>query len=340
MNSKHRLLPRVFKALSADDGYEPGLHRLSDELREEKPARFLRFYYEEILGRSPERPERAQERVDTPARPISEFLSSDEFMFRHDLTLQKEYAHLERALFLHVRKAGGTTLIEALRSDKRYCPICLFPGYDNGYFSDRLEYLRKTIIRLESPDARYVFTFGHPPASHIISNKLKRGWDSAFTVLRNPVDAGVSMLNFLLTKVCSSSNHPNNLAWREKLGFPPNEAVSEKAVDTLIPNIVRLLVDVNPMCSILGQEATMRSAIDTVAILDLKIIKFPQLDEYIKSIGIKQHRRMNVSKRYIELENIDRRTRLDLFDKLSEDIKFYAWVERHATAGDGPWVRI
>ena len=135
-----RLFSRILEPLAATHGYAAGLERLGERLRAEEPARFLRFYYEEILGRSPETAQLALLPVDSPADTIRALLSSDEFMYNHDIVFQRGFPNLTREFFLHVPKSGGTSIFQAFASDKRFCPLHLFPGFDNGWFADRLGY--------------------------------------------------------------------------------------------------------------------------------------------------------------------------------------------------------
>jgi hypothetical protein len=335
------LLARVFRALVDPDGYDAGLRRLDEDLRRRGPSQFARFYIEELLGRSPDTAVVAQEIVLSPSRRIREILSSNEFMAQHDIVLQREFAHLSREFFFHIPKSGGTTVFEAFRSDSRFCPIHLFRGYDNGWFAERLGYLRNTILRLTDPHARHMFVYGHPSATRMLSNNLKRGWDTAFTILRDPIDACLSWINYVLTLVATRPTHPDVIRWRNSLGMAEEPFVSDRsAVIKLVPRIVELIVPSNPICGILGIEPCLESVLDTAAILDLKIIRFEQIDEFIRFRGITRHERRNVSTRHIEFSDLDQGIRLAMYEKSSEDIKLFDWVSRHAHAGDGPWFEL
>jgi hypothetical protein len=338
---RHRvLLPRVISALADTEGYLVGLKRLSEELKSQGPTQFWRFYYEEILARSPETAELARKPISSPVDAICAMLRSDEFMQKHDIVLQREFPQLTRDIFLHVPKSGGTTIFHAFESDDRFCSLHVFPN--PHWFADRLGYLRKTIIRLLNPKARYVCLWDHPPAIRFMQNRLKRGWDNAFMILRDPIDASVSWINYVLTQVATNaSTHGDAASWRRELNVPETaDAKDRGAAVRLIPKIVELFVPSNAICTMLGREPSLESALETAAILDLKIIRIEQADEYIRYRGITGYRRMNESVRFVEFSDLDRQTQFALYDKNGEDLKFCAWASRHAVAGEGPWVTL
>ncbi len=96
----------------------------------------------------------------------------------------------------------------------------------------------------------------------------------------------------------------------------------------------------NPTCQALGTEPLLESVLDNAAILDLRIIRVQQIDDYIRHRGITRFDRANISTRYVELSDLDRRLRLTMYDKNAEDLKFYDWVGRHMSPGDGPWFEL
>jgi hypothetical protein len=334
------LLSQVFRALTDPDGHSAGLKRLGEELKDEGPTQHWRFYYEEILGRSPETVTLAQMPVDAPTDAICAMLTSDEFLEKHDIVLQREFPQLTRDLFLHIPKSGGTTIFHAFESDDRFCSLHLFP---NPYwFSDRLGYLKNTIRRLTNSKTRYVCLWDHPPAVRFLQNRLKRGWDNAFMTLRDPIDAGVSWINYVLTHVTNdASTHGEAITWRRQLGLPERPDIKSRAAAlSLIPKIIDLFVPPNAICTTLGRAPNLESALEMAMILDLKIIPLVQVDDYIRYRGIGTYRRMNESERFVELFDLDHRSRVALYDKNDEDLKFYAWTVRHAITGPGPWLKL
>lgn len=221
-----------------------------------------------MLGHSPVTAEAVLELVLFPSRRIRELLASNEFMDQHDIMLQREFSHLSREFFFHIPKSGGTTVFEAFRSDHRFCPIHLFRGYDNGWFPVRLGYLRDTILRLKDPQARHVFVYGHPSTSRILGNNLKRGWDTAFTILRDPIDACLSWINYVLTLVSSRPTHPDVIRWQTALGLSEEPFLPDRRTAVaLAPRIAELIVPSNPMCTILGADSDLQSVLDNAMVL-------------------------------------------------------------------------
>ncbi len=335
------VLSRALRALAHQDGYTVGLNQLGEVLQTQGPSRFSRFYYEEILGRSPEAAVFAQETIADPGRRIAELLCCAEFMSLHDIVLQKEFSHLSREFFLHVPKSGGTTTFWALASDERFCPIHLFPGFDNGWFTNRLEYLRETVVRLLNPQAQYVIGFGHPAVSRVLENNLKRGWDNVFTILRDPIETALSWVNYVLTQLSIDPGHPDVVSWRNILELPEETfSLDRHTVLELAPKIIERIVPGDPACNILGVAPRLGSVIETASVLGLKIIRFDQVDDYIRYRGVGACKRMNVSERLIEMSDLNQPTRLKIYDKNAEDLKLYDWVSRHGVPGEGPWCEL
>lgn len=332
---KHRiLLPEIFRAITDVTGYNAGLQRLGRELATQASARSRRFYYEEILGRSPEDAVFALDPIDDPAECIRYLLCSDEFMSEHDIILQREFPNLTREFFLHVPKSGGTTILQAFGSDRRFCLLYLFPGFDNGWFEDRLHYLRTAVSRLLHQEAQYVVVGGHLTAQRIITHHLKRGWDSAFATVRDPIESSVSWVNYVLTLLATDPNHPDVAAWRSILEIPPKrEFTDRRAALDLAPRIIDRLVPSNAICTALGRTPDFISAVDTATVLDVKMIRIEQIGDFLRSRGITRFESRNVSHKHVAWSDLDHKTRSMLYDKNSEDLKFYDWVTRHTTQG-------
>ena len=201
--------------------------------------------------------------------------------------------------------------------------------------------MRDTILRLINPEAQYLFMAGHPPATRVLNHRLKRGWDNVFTTLRDPIEIGTSWINYVLTSFAKAPTHPDVVAWRRTLKLPDDAVVADlNAAIDLAPMIVQHIVPMNAICGTLGTERSLQSALDTAAILDLKIIRLEQIDDYIRWRGIKHHEKMNVSDKFVEFTDLDRLTRFALYNKVTEDLKFVDWVDRHAVPGDGPWFKL
>ena len=325
----------------APDGYSAGLRRLGEQLIEEAPARFKRFYYEEILGRSPESSELAREPVRSPADCVKDFLSSDEFLGMHDVVLQRAFPNLARELFLHVPKSGGSTIFHAFDADRRFCPLHLYHGYDNGWFTDKLGYLRDVVLRLSDPRTQYALIYGHPPATRIINNRLKRGWDNVFTTLRDPIDACVSWVNYVLTLLRDDPNHPDVVTWRNTLDVADDRVFANREdLLQLGPRIVERIIPCNAICTTLGRTGSLDSALETAVILGVKFVRIENINDYLHSRGITSPVIRNMSKKFLALSDLDYATRVALYDRISEDLKLYDWIGRFGVQGGGPWLEL
>ena len=211
---------------------------------------------------------------------------------------------------------------------------------DAGWVPDKLQFLSETLKRLLRPETQFIALRGHPRAKDIVEGKLKRSQDSIFTVLREPFDAAVSMVNHILTQIGSDGKRPDGQYWREKLGISGRWLGDAIGAKKLLPAIVENFINTNQMCSQLGFDGTLSSAIDTIQRLDINIVLLDGLSNYLKYLGIESYQNENISTKYILAGDMEQSIRLRLYDKIGEDLKLYDLIKRRGVGKDHPWTTL
>ncbi len=334
------ILRAALDALTDPGGIDAGLSRFGRSLGCLPEARFARFYYEELLRRSPESQAVAITPVEDPAAIIAAFLCSDEFIRRHCQLVLNEFGHLHRDLVIHVPKTGGTTLSAALQSTPEYARIA-----DDGYVlsqpMDRLLYLWDRIVDLSRPEATKVYIDSHINANYIIGNSLKRGQDKVYGLLRNPVEIAISFVNYILTCLTPGFAHHENPRRREWLGLAEDEFVATPAQGVaLAPKIIERMLPEQQLCMWFGTESSCESAIATSIILDVEFIEMAKVDEFIAYKGLRPAQKHNVSHRFVTLSDLEERARQMIIDRTREDMRFFEWIREHRIPSAGPTFKL
>jgi hypothetical protein len=335
LDGQHSTLGHVLRALLDENGYDTGLDRLGAALAQNQNATKQRFFYEEILKRNPESFEAAMIEVASPADAIRGFLSSEEFVIRHNKLLLDEFADLKRELIIHVPKSGGTTLMNSYQRHAAYASLA-DEHYVLANCTDRLDYYRGRVEDLTRPGVTSVVITGHVKAPFIFENGLKRGNDEIFSILRDPVDSSVSFVNYILTELKSGSAHRENESRRVLLGLGPDEPIEgPEMVQRLARAIVENLMPSQNLCSMFSRYDKFDDAANMIAILGVRFIPVDKLDQFMTEKGLPFERRENVSSRFLEFSDIARSTRMLIYEKIGEDLKLYSWLERNVSAQSG-----
>lgn len=333
-------LGRVLHALTDSDGYEVGLDRLGVELAKLVQAKKQRFFYEEILKRSPEGYDAAMADVNSPSDAIRGFLCSEEFVVRHNKLFLDEFAHLKRELIVHVPKSGGTTLLNGYQRHSSYASLA-DEHYVLANCADRLDYYRGRAEDMRRPEVKSVVITGHVRAPFILENGLKRGCDEVYSILRNPVESAVSFVNYIITELMSGSGHAENASRRGILGLSPDEPIEGREMMLrLSAAIVDKLMPSQNLCSMFSRYDKFDDAAQTIAVLDVRFIPIERLDDFMTLKGLPFTRRDNVSKSFFKFCDIDRDTQMLIFEKIGEDLKLYNWLTRHADTELRPYFQV
>ena len=166
---------------------------------------------------------------------------------------------------------------------------------------------------------------------------LKRSRDNVFTMLRNPVDAAISHINYIFTIINSFPDRVDSKDIMQKLDIEDGEKITLHRARELCPRVIEQFVT-NLACLSLGTHPTFRSSVEMAQCLGIKISLISQLDDICSYYDVKKVEDCNVSDKFISLCDLPLSVRLYLFDKVGEDIKLLELVVRHTPLCEGlPW---
>jgi hypothetical protein len=301
------------------------LSRIRERLEAYPAAGYRRYYYEAILGRSPESAHLAAERVDNRLQCALDFIKSDEFAFGHFGLLRQLYPELPAKYFLHVPKSGGSTVIASQAASGDFA-LVMTPALVFDHCDDRLAYYGRMIASLRR-GVRFFGLKGHPSGAFLIANCLKRENDEVFSVLREPFSTIISYINYILT-VVSKRDDELSRAWLQN--FTQMDIDFGKTIpDDILLRILKSIVPDNPICRALSGHASASMAIECIEILDIKIVGLSDLEKYLRMSGWPEVNSQNISTKYITNVTVSSTLRASIEAHIEEDEKLF----RHLNGG-------
>ncbi|MBG0791970.1 hypothetical protein IYY11_00400 [Methylocystis sp. H62] len=322
-------LSEVLEALRHPDGPGAGIKALGFLWEKNSAARYRRFYYEQILQRTADSAISARAPVSNPGAAIAEMLCSDEFINGSVGTLANEYRHLKRMIYVHIPKSGGTTVMNAFIDDPRHAIVYMPRAIFEGHNARRMDILAEEAKALHDPRVRNIVFFGHPTVRDIMLYKLKRGTDTIFSTIRDPIDSAISALNYSITLINEYSDRADSLDLRKQLGLTGDRKLETR--DELA-NFAEVFFDKilmgNIACATLGREPTANSAIEWIQILGIEIFPISALGALLNRFGVPTERIDNKSTEYVKFEQLPLASQVKLYNIFSEDLKLFYFLER------------
>lgn len=319
----------VLAALRHPDGPRAGIKALGALWEKNSAARYRRFYYEQILLRAADSASSATGAISDPAVAIEAMLCSDEFIIRSAGVLTNEYRHLKRIVFLHIPKSGGTTIVNTLIADPRYAIVYMPRVIFEAQKDQRLDMLAKAAKSLHDPRAENIVFFGHPTVRDVLQYNMKRGADSIFSTLRDPIDTAISALNYSLTILNTYGGRADSVAVRNKLGLASDHKLETRdELASFAEAFIDKMLMQNIACATLGKEPTASSAIECIQILGIEIAPIAALGDVLNRFGFTSERIDNKSTEYIKFEHLPLASQAKLYDRFSEDLKLYHFLKR------------
>jgi len=285
--------------------------------------------YYSILGRLPET---GQVAVSDPALSIAEefgsMLQSPEFQENIVRIFLTAFPELRRFIFIHVPKCAGSHLIDTL--GKRYSHIGQNTSSRNWIPKSHLFDTLKNISLSIQNNTHSIFVFGHVCLDWYLERELIRPEDSAFTIVRNPVDIVISNTNYIIRRLLENpeAQDPDVKEWTGLLGLGRIKADAPHELRGLALEIL-----MNPavthgslLCHMLG-NGDARSAIDSLIRCDLEITEIGRYNLWLEEKwGIPPGPKRNVSPSIINRENLENEYFDYILDITREDRKLYALI--------------
>jgi hypothetical protein len=327
--------PREFFQLFADYTPDRGLRGMLQDL--DFAGVEPRRVYFALLGRAPEKREFA---VPPPGFSALEKLArgfaSDEFRANVIPRFLEAFPEKQRLLFLHIPKTAGSELAARIRGKYPYLTYQLLqPG--RGSEDEICQHIRNAVIGLAGSD--HLLVLGHNTLERYRTWRAIRYEDQLFGVLREPLGAIISQVNYVLTRMFSKETRldPDALGWRRKFQVgDADQAISKPAAVELAGRVLRSqgVVPPNVACRFLGGP-TAEAALERAICYDVELTDTAHLDAWCQEKwGIDRQTRSNVSQRYVVLDDLPLADREHIASITAEDARLYAAVqERMARLG-------
>lgn len=290
-----------------------------------------RFYYEALLGRSPETAALALGDVEDKAETVKSFLRSKEFADIHIKLFRNFFPDRSASIFLHIPKTGGTTAINSMALSGKFVNIQT-PEHVSLHYTNCLLYYAEIFSQLRSSKKDF-FVLGHPSASFVIDGALKREGDHIFTFIRDPYELIISWINYSLTLAYKQAKQESGFAQRVDAQEVRNVigdewcASTPKISEDLICQVIQNIIFDNPICQTLGAKPNFISAIDTCARLNIEVSFLSDLKPFLQRNGFPTPDDQNVSIKFLNRESVTRKIFEMIHGKISEDYKFYMYMK-------------
>lgn len=269
-----------------------------------------------------------------PAERMRELILSNPFRQFTVRNFLDAFPEVPRLLFVHVPKCAGTDLTWALR--QRHFSIDSTVENPHWYtVEQRLSYLADLAGSAGFADA--IFVRGHVPLRYYVNQSLIRPGDQVFTVLRDPADVIISMVNYVLTRFRDDPTGatPDTRQWLANMGMrqvPPD--LAEAGWRDLARRVLRQprVVADNILCNALGR-GDAASAMELLIASDIEITDLSRYDAWLaERWNIPRSARANESVKFISRNSLAADDLALIETKITEDRALYNAVRPHIDA--------
>lgn len=271
-----------------------------------------------------------------PRDHLQDLLLSDAFQTELIPLVLRAFPEKRRLIFVHIPKCAGTDLTFHFRA--RY------PSMDRSLADaewtskpNMLRRIARVVAHLRTSDS--IFVHGHINLRDHIAANVIRPTDHAFTIVRDPLAAAMSQINYVLTRfdedIAAGKLRPDTAEWTRIMDLGATPA---RMTDSFIKRVTRAalrnedLVLPNTLCQWLGAEGA-QPVVDRLASYNVEVTDVERYNEWLRaSWGIDASTRWNASKPFIALRDLATDDVAYLNSITREDQRFYQTVERILSA--------
>jgi hypothetical protein len=271
-----------------------------------------------------------------PRDHLHELLLSEAFQTGLIPLFLRAFPEKRRLIFVHIPKCAGTDLsfhfrarhpsLERSLTDPAWTPK---PAM--------LRRIARVVAHLRTADS--IFVHGHINLADHIAADIIRPTDRVFTVIREPLAAAISQVNYILTRfeedLTGGQLRPDTAEWSRVMDLGPTPArMSDDFIKRLTTAALRTkrLTVPNSQCLWLGGEGT-QAVVDRLATYDVEVSEVERYNAWLQATwGIEAKTRWNASKKFIALQDLTTDDLGYLVGITREDQRLYRTVERLLTS--------
>lgn len=291
------------------------------------------------LGRLPDSAQAAHALPGYDARRhLGELLLGTEFQGRMIVQTLHAFPEKKRAFFVHVPKCAGTDLMTHLQV--RHSGLCLEQYMMSPHYLPPLKMLwqLRAIVSKRS-EADSIAVMGHIRLATMMAKEVIRFGDPVFSVIREPVDMALSVVNYGLTMMAMAPQKRPMVLRRfaDLIGLKPDRHGVPDRAEECKALARRWLHDPqvlphNLLCHYLGQ-GTFDSALELTARANVELTTVTRYDAWLQTRwGVARSARANESGKYLARADLGENDLAYLNDITREDARFYQLVDTRLAA--------
>lgn len=298
--------------------------------------------YYSVLNRIPETGEAATPRPDYSAQRLFEAaLDSLEFQEGVVPLVLNAYPEKRRLIFIHILKCAGTDLIAHLSAKYPHVYRALS---EPEWTSKAHLFAHLGDLTRAAAHSSEIFMSGHVDLTSVLESGLYRFGDEIFTIVREPIERVLSMVNYVVSILGDMSDplRPDRLTWLNMLGaqdFPhePSPGFLREIARAVLKN--RQILVPNVLCRSLGYGDAV-SALDAIVRSDIEITDAKRYEAWLAARwGVQNSERLNASPPVLKVEDLTDEELDYLRLTYKEDVAIYELIDRKLAEAGAPSIR-